>query len=262
VSDLIDYERVRQGNIGRTSAPVEPAGAGSGLVGNEENVIQFSGDPTDPQVITISLAAVLQTALRGPFTALIDFASGLGDQQRIEADIPTNRVNQANLVPYTPGGGLMLTVVASSLRVSVRNDASFAPSADGPLNSILPSPGVPFTASIGIGGAAGNGPGVNRTIWGQWTNIGVGLAPAGFVDVTIPPFARTFRVLRGTAAQPVTFGQIDANGFFVDGPYSLAALTPQARNLEIAQNAEVIRITNTGAANILKLGCVFQLGGF
>lgn len=258
MSDLTTGERVEQGNLGGTNGPVVGSATASGAVGAETQLIQFSGDEDDPQVLTISIAALGQTALRGPFTALIDFASGHGDQQRIEVDIPTNQVNTSNLTPYVFGGGLVVSVVASSVRVSIRNDASYAPSADGALNPVSAA-GVQFTASIGTGGHPSSSP-ANRTIWGQWTTIGAGIGPAGVADVAIPVFARTFRVCRFDAAQTVTVSQLDAQGIVCDGPYNIAANDPGPK-FEIVQTAEKVRITNTGAGVIKRAGCVFQLGG-
>jgi hypothetical protein len=262
VSDLVEYKRVGSGNIGRTSdGPIDGAGHGSRLVGPEVNLLQFSGNPADPRVITVSLAALQPTTLKGPFTALLYFGSGLGDLQRLEVDIPVNEVNEANRVPYVPGGGLRLSLLASSVRVQVRNDAAFEPSATGPLNTVTEA-GVQFTASLGIGGDGGSGPPANRTIWGHWEAVGPGgLAPGGFVNVPLPVFARSFRVCRSNAAATVSYSQLDANASIVDGPYTLAA-GEAGRPVEIVQNTQFIRLTNTGGVNIFKLGCVYQLGGF
>lgn len=262
MSDLFDFDRVQEGNIGRTSdGLIVPAAAGTKRQGEPVTLLQFSGDPNDPQVVTVSIAAIQQTNGKGPFVALLQWAAGLGQLQQAEIDIPTNDISQttSGAFPYTPGGGLMVSFVGSSFEVKVRNDASFGPNNGDPLG-LLGSAGVQFTASAGIGSHAGAGAPPLRTIWG--IHVAAGLAAgAGAVLMAVPPFARRFRVFRSEADNPIDIRQVDVRNAIVDGPYNVAAFTA-APQLELTGSTTFISVRNNGGATtISNIATVFELGG-
>lgn len=262
MSELMDGHRVGQGNLGRSSTdPILASGsAGKGALGQPVSLIQFSGSDKDPRVMTASVSALTNPGATGPYTGIVRWASGLGDQQQLEFDIVciTNLLAQGLV---SGQGGTQISVVGSSMEVLVRNDAGFRPNGD-PANDPLGDPtlgGIPFTASIGVGNKP-SGLTPQRTVVAV-NKVG-GLAAAAFTIAIIPPFARSFRVFRSSAAESISFAQMSlyGGGNQIDGPYNVGA-NVVAPSVELLGNASVIKITNTGGAALDVVGVVFQLGG-
>lgn len=262
MSDLMESHRVKQGNIGGSaSGPVLPASVGSGAHGQEVSLIQFSGDDKDPQMLTAAIAALTDPLTTGPYVGIVQFASGHGDQQRVEFDIVTNEGTQLSGVGNicTPGGGAVISLVGSSARVSVRNDAAYKP--DGVAGLSLGNPaagGVSFTASLAVGARVGGDSSTQLTI--TVANQVGGFLAAGIRTFPIPPFARSFRAFRASANESISISLVDCTGLVVDGPYNVAANVP-APIINLIGRAVLVQINNTGGAAIDVAGAIFQLGG-
>jgi hypothetical protein len=160
----------------------------------------------------------------GPLIGIVEFSGG-GGGGVIEFDVPCNGGGNAQFVGNnrqiggTEGGGAMVSVPGSIIKAYVRNDANLKPtlmmSGIGGANPI--SIGVPaifgiVKAFVGYQQKTGH---LTRTVWCTRNNpVGVPAGASTFINV--PPFARSFRLLRDqtVAADTIT---IDWRGPLVIG---------------------------------------------
>jgi hypothetical protein len=176
-----------------------------GQVGKYVQLVNLVGDSQDSELVTAGVfASVLANpatpaavAAGGPLVGLLEWAAG-GGGGSIEFDVPVNVTNGPpgvgqNGLPVIAGGGAFVSAPASSLfRLSVRNDAHF-----------VPNPGVVGAQSLGAGtivqvsACAGLGVQVGRLTRTVWLcKIAPGAAAGSVFLANVPPFARSFRVLR------------------------------------------------------------------
>ncbi len=187
----------------------------------------------------------------GPLVGLAKWGAGNSGEQLAEFDVGINSLVQVQ------GGGTLLTVVGDYLEIQVRNDGSVIPRAGdqalGAQNQDAPTAG----ATIGMGNRPGSAP-LTLTKWAAFNPAG-GLAALGTALVTVPAFAKSFRVFRADATQPISIQVFQDGVQSMDGPYNVAANVP-APELPLGSTAARVVITNTGAAALTAVGAVFTLG--
>jgi hypothetical protein len=217
----------------------------------------------DPAVPTLPIVA-------GPIIGILNFSGG-GGGGTIEFDIPMNRSgvpSNGDVAGISPGGGAIVSVPAQSVQLSVRNDANLAPNF-----------GTVGAAAIGqkgfapkVQGFAGYGTKtgrLTRTVWMACGSPGFG---AGVVSslASVPPYARSFRVLRdqtvtadtivvsifgppapgaGSLLEQVSIAGGAPSPEFVLGPAAVVGMTFPGTNAGLLRKcAYVFNIENGGGA--------------
>lgn len=263
-----------QGHIGGTGIPVPPAQVASATLGKgaEVGILRMAGsdvDENDPQMVTIAINAQPGSAVTGsegafsplgggPLVGIVTWGSGLGAQNRAEFDLPLQgpiNPNAANPLPSVFGSGVLVSVPASALEIKCRNDARFIPpGGTDPIGNIAVAPVV--TASLGTSERGGP----SKLFYTQWlvSSVAGGLAAAATIFCPIPAFAKSFRIMRQSAAQTISF-TVNGSTLGIDGPYNVAA-NAMAPNVELSGNTYQINITNTGAGVIQSLAVLFEIG--
>lgn len=256
-------QKVRDwGQFGRSPVEVPPAPTakkGAQGLGEWKSLLQFEGDDKHPATVYVSVFATGNNSDGGPIgpiTARCDFGSG-HTTHTFFFDLPINGVNSQpvqNTGDYQ-GGGIVFAVPASKVAVAVRNDAALIPPTGDVSLGALGANVVNPVASASM--AEGNRPStlLTRTVWGVQATPGHGLAAASTVTLPVPPYARR-AVLIGDKSQTyqVTFTGPVAG----DGPYNVAAnaVSPEF----VLGQAAFMLIKNTGGAEVLSVGAVFELG--
>jgi hypothetical protein len=235
----------------------------------------------DPHVVSVSIYATPVTPGTlpiGPITGIALWATGAGSTQIAEFDIPVaTDQNPAVVPPIGPkGGGTLISVVATSLEIRARNDANLVPQSQGvgQINNPLGNPGslvLPVannalvTASLGAG-VKSNDLRTTKTVWLINSSGGAGFAAnSGSIFAPIPPFAASFRVLRGsqfepgaTVASAIQVALADRSGGVVDGFYNVGAgvVCPE---IPLSGQAAGVLVTNNGAFMLDTVAVIFYL---
>jgi hypothetical protein len=253
-----------------------PAVAPAGFGGTRALVKFNPGDLTDPtqpqkvqrvpRVLTASIYGTGSSGM-GPLVGVARWGSGNGAQQEIEFDIPLALFNAS--VSNLGAGGALLAVPATSLEIFARNDGNLTPRAgDDPIGGGAAPPvqqvppagtigGFPnATAGFAIGHKQGNAR-LTRTIWA--VNGNGGLLAAGHIDVPVPAWAQTVRVLRSDAGNTISVTLFSMGLLAEGGPWNEAAnAAPTVYSLP--SSTGIIRVTNTGAGAINVVQLLFELG--
>lgn len=242
-------------------------------LGNPIRLINLQGGARQTRMVTIALFSAGFTngtgfyQPGGPLIAIANFSGGAGGGT-IEFDVPSNATPVSSQV--SDGGGAMVCLPASNLDVRVRNDGAFVPNA-GIANAIpigqnfVTDQLVPMvSAHVGMGSKTGR---LTRTVYlvaAQAGGIPWASIPANQRTAPVPPFARSFRVLR--------FQTVPADVI------SVSIMNPDARTLEqfdlagtdispefILGPASFVQLDfpggNTGAVNSLVLVFNIENGG-
>jgi len=250
--------------------PAAPAAAvGSAGYGQLTTLFRFNpdvqkhGKPSHlgrvPEILTASVNGYGGT---GPLVGVARWGSGNGSQQVCEFDI---QLGFPFFLGSNPGGnaatgGVLFTVVGTSLQVDARNDANLIPNV-GIGNAALGNAaiGPPLaTGSMAKGPRAG-GAALTRTIVGTYAPGGPGLAPTTSVNMQVPAFAKKATIFRSNAVEPVQVSFTDLQGTQLDGPYNLAANAPSP-TFVLQPNMLFVSVANTGGAALQVVGVVFELG--
>jgi hypothetical protein len=213
-----------------------------------------------PLVLTASTFVQQGT---GPVVGVCRFGSGNGSQQSFEFDVQQGfpLFTVPNITNSATAGGSLFSLPCTSIEINARNDANLLANAGGDPLGLVAGAAVPLaSASIGIGNRGSSKP-LTRTVYGIYAPASVGgrLAPAGIVQVSVPAFAKRFRTFRTDATQPISVALTDGTGTPFDGPYNEAANAPPA-TYDLPASCSSVVITNTGAAALKVVGCVFELG--
>jgi hypothetical protein len=256
MSDLMTGDRVEQGNIGSATSGTVDGTAGATLPGQgqgkEIQILQFHGDDNDPVMLTLAMYTT-GIPTTGPMVGIVEFGSGNGDAVRCEFDLQTSGAQTTDDI--TVAGGDLASFPANVVAVKVRNDAGFIPPGGSAILGVrLPGPRV--SASLAVGSRPSSEIGLVRTIWS--VNGVPGLAAAASINILVPPFAKTVRVIRFDAANSIQVSFITPGGGTVDGPYNVAANAP-APTLSIPLGVQAITVKNTGGAPIVNLAALFGL---
>jgi hypothetical protein len=263
---LLDGERLT--SIGGALIPIPAAPAPAvGAFGALVTLLRFQpalGKEHEPQLMGRKTSRVLTASVfsgnanaAGPLVGVVQWGAGHGAQQQCEFDI-TSSLYQPSITATTAGGTL-LSVPATSLQISARNDSNLLPRAgDTPLGNTVNVPVA--TAGFAIGHRSSTAQ-LTRTIYAVNLPTGAPFAPTNHVDIGIPAFAQRFRIFRSSALNAVQVQLLGTGGIFaiVSGPYiDAASVAPSLYTLPA--NAQIMRLTNNGPGNIDVLGVVFELG--
>jgi hypothetical protein len=255
--NLVTHD-VDQGKIGQSAKTVPAANAaskGQAGLGPLTGIIQFKGQTEDPQMLTASImgADPGNTGFTyGPLTAVIQWGSGNSDTHVAEVDIQTT-AGLGQLVGLI--GGTVVSVPASSLEVSARNDGNFIPNV-GNLPIGQPRDGA-ASALMAVGSRSSSGQ-LRKTNWAVLGTAGNGLAAAGQAAIVIPPFATGVRVFRsGGTAMVVQLVMIAGGGLAID-PINVAANTP-CPFIPLSNQVLAVQVTNSGPAEITSLFGLFDI---
>lgn len=247
-----------------------------GTRGHAQKMIDVSVDDAGACPIIVSARVEYQNdaagvpQIGGPIVGLIQWGVGGGENQ-VEFDIPSGRL-ATELAPLIAGAGNPAFVpmtntgngaqiylgAASHVSVYARHDGYVSPLVN-PGNDYIGSP-TPAKVIVHIQPATGSGrPPVERTIYvaGGVNDLpGDALAIAAGQNISVPPFGRVVRVQRRPIGIPVnlvfrnnfnwTYREVDL-GPNDEGPINIDAATDR------------IFLTNTGAAAITQLQCVFDV---
>lgn len=244
-----------------------------GLIGKPVRLGQLTGEAHRTEVSSIALfstgVVVTSGLLRGftlpggPLVAIANFSSS-GGGGTIEFDVPCNvgGTPQANF-SVIPGGGSMCCFPAANVDISVRNDGNYVPTLNtvggipiGQLNG-NPTITVPKAqACVGVGSKTGR---LTRSVW----LLNTAGTPAPFTLVTpVPPFARTFRVLRQqTVAADVLTISLQAPSLQIIDSFDLPGtqLSPDF----VVGPASTVEVSFAGGGLVSSIVLVFtlQMGG-
>lgn len=217
VTEVLDNEEL---NIGRTdNIPslnfVAPNVAPNGEVGfgQEVRLLDVQGSSQRGRQITLALSAFLKAfdnagiGTAGPVVARIEFGSGAVSHW-LEVDVPMGAptfVDPASPVGAQTDeglGGVILTVPGSSIRVIVRNDGAALPEdvLGDPVPGSLQMAENASLVTVQVHASYDTRPSLQRAAPRRSMTLTRGAAGlAGGVEFRIPPFARTMRIVRGTA---------------------------------------------------------------
>lgn len=251
--------------LAAAAAAVAPAGLGP-LV----SLVKFQAkanttDPhhlhADPATLTGSIyangnsgqAGLLVSRGFGPLVAVVKWGAANSGEQTAEFDIPINSLAAVQ------GGGTLFTVVGDYLEIAARNDASLIPRVGDAALGADGAPALPTVgATIGVGNRSGASSPLTRTIWIAFNPAG-GLAAATSGSASVPKFAKSFRVFRTDATQPVSVTVLGDSTLAQDGPYNIAANVPSPE-FPLNSTAGTVQVTNTGAAALTSVGVIFNIG--
>lgn len=259
-------EELNRGNLGGSNSifPANASSAGINGHGQEVEIFRMPGKFSDPRLVTIATMAIPRnfSTNQGPIVGIAEFGTGHGQIQRAEFDIQCNASSPGNNQNVFLGGGVQLTFPATDFRLIARSDANFIPRlGDTALGNVFgPASSVDnetvITGSFGLGNRPGGGQGIYRTI--TLVNGGAGLAAgANVVTTAIPPFARSFRVLRFSSAQTISI-QISGTSVLINGPINVAA-NADCPTILLPGNSQSIRVDNTGAGGINSVSIQYEL---
>jgi len=214
---------------------------------------------------SVSAAGVGQVGY--PLTAILQWGTG-GGQNQVEFDIPANRLPEF-LYPYDSapnqptsniGNGVQVGIQASHVSLYVRHDGNLGPltnSIGDYIGSLVPAKVIAFVTP----GTATGKPGLQRCIHvaGGMT-IGppatTPLLPAETIPVSVPPFARSFRIQRQPIGTPVGLTFFDP----LNRVYREVNLGPNDEGpVNIDLITDRVNITNQSAGNIGYLQIVFDV---
>lgn len=239
-------------------------------IGGWRTVTEQLDQENDPNVLTASIFATPETAnsgVGGPITGIALFASGGGNAQIVEFDIPVVTNNGPNATPFPQPfyGGTQISVPATSLEIRARNDARLIPN---PIGGVANQQiGVDALSPTSVTGsiARGTKPTFARATKSVWL-INRSAVVAAFVandsgGIIIPPFATSVRVARVGGALLNTSAQIqiDIAGATTFDTITVAAgaLCPE---IILGGGASFLTITNTdGALTLRKIVAIFTL---
>jgi hypothetical protein len=258
---LLDGERLT--SIGGALVPLPAAAVG--LAGQVFTLLRFQPDiakKDQPQHMGRNTSRVLTASVytlngigAGPLVGVVQWGAGNGAQQQFEFDISGSLLVVGQ---NSTGGGALLSLPATSLQISARNDSSVIPRpGDTQLGSSAVVPAA--TAGFAIGHRSSTAQ-LTRTIYGVNLPTGAPFAPTNHVDIGIPAFSQRFRIFRTSAVNAVQVQILGTDAFApISGPYiDAASVAPSLYTLP--SNAQVLRLTNNGPGNIDVLGVVFELG--
>lgn len=188
----------------------------------------------------------------------------------IEFDVPCNGGGNAQFagnnrqIGAVPGGGAMVSVPGSVIKAYVRNDANLKPTLmANPTGGNAISIGVPTVvpqvkAFVGYQAKTGR---LTRTVW-CFRNNPIGAPATSSTFVNVPPFARSFSLLRlqSVNADTITIDWIGPNnlGVVMDS----FALAGGIVSPEFALGcADILRLTFTAgnAGTLASLAVVFNI---
>lgn len=254
MSDLMEGQN--PGSFGGTITELSPSAVGPG---QPSSLFQFRGDPNDPQMITVALNAIANNpnigAPGGYVVGTASFGSGTSGAQKFEFDVPLRNANDGF------GSGTLLSVPAANLEISVRNDGGVVP--PGGTSVPLSSGGiVTVSAAAATKPRPGNTP-LTRTIYGVLASVvGNGVAPGVTLSISVPAFAKSFRVLRSSIATTAININVSSylGGGIIDGPYVIAA-GAAAPSISLPSGATTVSIQNDAASatNLRVCGVEFTL---
>lgn len=199
---MFSTENAQQWGSQQAIPPADVPGAPGKLV----RVVNVNGDFKESETATIVLAAIGKqqttgplagiTRPGGPLVAVATFGIA-GGGAMIEFDVPNNFAGSpAQAFDVIQGGGSMVSFPCCDVNVEVRNDARYIPSpaiAGG--IEIGATAGEPLVTPT-VKGMVGVGPKTGRLTRSVWLLNTGGTAAPFSVQTPVPPFARTFRVLR------------------------------------------------------------------
>lgn len=199
----------------------------------------------------------------GPVVGVCRFGSGNGSQQVFEFDIQQGfpLFTVPNITNAATSGGSLFSLPCTSIEINARNDANLMVNAGGDPLGLVAGAAVPIaTASIGIGNRGSSKP-LTRTSYGIYAPASVGgrLAAGSIVQISVPAFAKRFRVFRTDATQPIQVSLTDGTATTFDGPYNEAANAPPA-TYDLPASTSSVVVKNTGAGTLSVVGCIFELG--
>ncbi len=184
--------------------------------GQPQTLVKIEGPATGTRMITVAMHAlpVINPAspdipfAGGPFVGVVEWSGG-GGGGSIEFDVPTNRSGgsprTAILAGVGKGSGAMVAVPASVIKAHVRNDCNVLV---GPLTAGVPPVGaIPLGTSAvnlaplipivsGVASYEGKVGRLQRTVWAVKQANATQLAAPAVVNINVPPYARSFRLLR------------------------------------------------------------------
>lgn len=274
------FEKFGATDLGTTK--IVTSGIVTGIIGTrgqQQKMIDVSVEDAGACPIIVSGRVEYQndaggvSQIGGPIVGIIQWGVGGGENQ-VEFDIPSARLAgfvapigaNANFQPMTQmGNGAQIYLGgASHVSVYVRHDGYCSPLVN-PGGDYIGSP-VPAKVIVHIQPATGSGqPPVERTIvaaGGMADNPpgapvpGDYLTPANAIGVSIPPFGRCVRIQRIPFGSPVHLEF--ANNFGVRiRHYDLGPNDEGPVRIDAA--SDMVFVQNTGAVNITKLQCVFDV---
>jgi hypothetical protein len=206
------------------SAKDVAADGGDTTLSQSVTLIKVEADVHATRMTTIAMMALPKTDPTapelpfpiGPLIGIVEFSGG-GGGGVIEFDVPDNGGGNAQFagnnrqIGVTPGGGAMVSVPGSVIKAYVRNDANLKPTlmmsgiaGANPIAIGVPAIVSQVKAFVGYEQKTGR---LTRTVWCTRNNpVGVPAGARTFVNV--PPFARSFRLLRlqTVPADTITIG--------------------------------------------------------
>lgn len=175
-------------------------------IGQPVVLLRLDGETPSTQMVTLAFMAspvILDSAPQlpragGPLLGIVEWSGGGGGGQ-IEFDVPCNRAGGTLAggpftLGVTPGGGAMVSVPASHVKAYARNDAGLiigTVNGASPLGNTALIPQV--SAFCGYGPKTGK---LTRTVWVWHQNAGFGVPALTVGFINVPPFARSFTLLR------------------------------------------------------------------
>ena len=252
------------GGIVQHLAPGANNGPPNGSKGTPAGLIDFNGEQTSPEVITLSLFAFSEggnTQGVGPIIGMLSFGAGGGQNQYLEFDIPA-LPNLQGPAGVGNGGGVQLAIPCSHFNLGVRNDGFVTPPpAVGVTQLPLSSNG--FSATVMAEASTGNRPStgkVYRNVYGLMANVVTGLAPGQNVLIPVPAFATAYRVLRQPSTAAVTVSVNDNSKILTGVEDFVVAVGANAPLIDLAPGVTAIFITNNGPGNLSVASILFSLG--
>lgn len=206
-------------NLGRL---VEVAPGAPDFVGEAIRILDLRSDSNLAQFVTVTFSilpvkqfAFDSTDYGGPIVGIIEFGNGSGVSQ-VEIDVrrgtlPYNTGFPAGLlwpaagapekILVSPYAGVSISVPGSSVRVFARNDANYRPYPAPTSNLINGNILTPMKVMAHVSyGVRPSQFGATRTVWlmQNGTTPGAG----AFLQSAIPPFARSFYIMRDRSPTP------------------------------------------------------------
>ena len=277
-ADVLDDS---EGNLGNSATPRCPADGGVFTPQRSESIILLKlerGASQKAKPITINISAQLPQdlstpAIYGPITGIVEFGNGGSQPAVVEFDIPTPSVTPAPLDPddypgslsSVPQSGISLSIAASSIKVSARNDNNLRPVYEGVNpNAIW---GAPITSGRNpeIKASAAYGPnmdasrGLKKTIVLVKNTVAAPnpLPDTDSVTFGIPNFAKSFFIIGESwvAAIRLRQGRPAVQGLTTVVETTVGHLVP----IELDPVARIITLTNISGADISDLIALFNL---
>jgi hypothetical protein len=265
------FQKYGQSELGTTKVVI--SGQAIGFRGPLQKMIDVSVDDEGACPVIVSARVEYQqdaggaAQIGGPIVGIVQWGIGGGENQ-LEFDIPSARLANnvapvgfdANFQPMTNvGNGVQVYLGgASHVSIYVRHDGQISPLTNPGVNNIGATVPAKVIVHIQPGEASGKPP-VERTIFAAGSAADAAadhLIPTAFVNISIPPFAKSVRIQRRPGNLPVDLWF--SNNFGVN--YRRTSLgTNNEGPVAIDCASEQLRVFNTGAVDISYLQAVFDV---